>query len=254
MNVGRFLFLGTGGSSGVPQIGCCCVVCRSGDVHNKRLRSSGLLTIGSDRVLIDAGPDLREQALHYGIPDLGAVLLTHFHADHVAGMDDLRPYYFLHHQKILCVLSEHTYAEVKRRYHYLLDAFDFQVLPADQGLYPIAGVEMRYFSYYQGRVQVTGFRVGNLAYLTDIRSYSDSIWASLQEVEVLILSAPRHTANHAHWGLDEAVGFSRRVAPQVTYITHITHDLEHHALTQELPEGVHLAYDGLEIAFTYSLK
>jgi phosphoribosyl 1,2-cyclic phosphate phosphodiesterase len=261
MSAGRFLFLGTGGAAGVPQIGCHCDVCRSKDPLNKRLRAAGLITLGKSHILIDAGPDLREQALTYHISDLAAVLLTHSHADHVAGIDDLRPYYFLHKKKLPCVLSNETYAEVKIRYHYLLEAIsssksisaqiDFQVLPSDFGVYKVEGAEITYFSYYQVGTKVTGFRLGGFAYVTDIRTYSEQVEKALQGVDVLVLSAPRRRENHAHWGLDEALAFSRKVAAKKTYVTHITHDLEHHALSQELPQEVSLAHDGLEIAFTY---
>lgn len=261
MRGGRFLFLGTGGAAGVPQIGCRCAVCLSKDPLNKRLRAAGLMTLGKSHILIDAGPDLREQALTYHIDDLAAVLLTHSHADHVAGIDDLRPYYFLHKKKLPCVLSNETYAEVKIRYHYLLEAIsssksisaqiEFQVLPSDFGVYEVAGVEMNYFSYYQVGTKVTGFRLGSFAYVTDIRTYSNQVLQALKGVDILVLSAPRREGNHAHWGLDEAVDFSHKVAAKKTYVTHITHDLEHHALSQELPTDVSLAHDGLEITFNY---
>jgi phosphoribosyl 1,2-cyclic phosphate phosphodiesterase len=118
MKQGRFLFLGTGGSAGVPMIGCSCEVCSSQDPKNKRMRSSGLISVDRLQILIDAGPELRLQALRANISHLNAVLLTHAHADHIAGLDDLRAFYFLNKQRLPCFLSEETLAEIKGRYHY----------------------------------------------------------------------------------------------------------------------------------------
>ncbi len=254
---GKFLFLGTGGSTGVPLIGCDCDICRSSSSYNKRLRSSGLIKIGDKRVLIDVGPDFRTQALHFDIRHLSGVVLTHAHADHIAGIDDLRAYYFMEKKKVECVLSKETFDEVKMRYHYLLAPLslgksisaqmDFRLLCEDFGEDQVGGVKFKYLSYFQSGMKVTGFRFGNLAYVSDIREYSDKVFDAIQGVDTLILSALRHTPSKMHFSLEEAIAFSRRAGAKKTYITHIAHDLEHAATNALLPSDVQMSYDGLEI-------
>ncbi|MBI2810223.1 MAG: MBL fold metallo-hydrolase [Candidatus Melainabacteria bacterium] len=254
---GRFLFLGTGGSTGVPMIGCGCEVCHSTSTFDKRLRSSGLIKIQDKNFLIDVGPDFRIQALHHKIQHLTGVLLTHAHADHIAGMDDLRAYYFKDKKKVPCVLSNETFEEVKVRYHYMLQPavkgkslaaqLDFSLLPDDFGVLEFEGVRIHYMTYYQQQMKVTGFRIGNFAYISDIREYSDRVIEMLDGVETLVLSALRHTPNAMHFSVEEAVAFSRRVGATTTYLTHIAHDLGHEATNAMLPSDVRMSYDGLEI-------
>lgn len=258
-NKGRLLFLGTGGSAGVPMIGCSCAVCTSNDAKNRRMRSSALLKVGGKQLLIDAGPDFREQALRCGIVHLDAVLLTHAHSDHIAGMDDLRAFYFLTKEKLPCVLSADTLREVQLRYHYfftpvthgksLSAQLDVQVLPSDFGHRDVAGVNVSYLSYFQQSTKVTGFRVGKMAYVSDIRTYSDEVIEALRGVEVLVVSALRHGLSAMHFGVDEAIAFARRVGATSTYLTHISHELDHGATNALLPSDVRLSYDGLEIEF-----
>lgn len=254
---GNFIFLGTGGSAGIPLIGCECEVCKSSLQLNKRLRSSGLMTIGDKNFLIDVGPDFRTQALKFQIKRLTGVLLTHAHADHIAGIDDLRAYYFLEKKKIPCVLSQETFDEVKLRYHYLLQPLvsgkslaaqiDFQILPKDFGNLELEGIRFDYFSYYQLDIKVTGFRVGNFAYVSDIRQYTDEIFPSLHGIDILVLSALRHTLSPMHFSIEEAIAFSRRTSAKMTYLTHIAHDLEHEATNALLPSDVRMSYDGLSV-------
>jgi phosphoribosyl 1,2-cyclic phosphate phosphodiesterase len=253
---GQFLFLGTGSSPGVPLIGCECDVCRSASFYNKRLRSSGLITIGEKNFLIDVGPDFRAQALKFNITRLTGVLLTHAHSDHIAGIDDLRPYYFLYKTKIPCILSRETFEEVKLRYHYMLTPLaegksisaqlDFRLLPEDFGEFELEGVKFKYFSYFQMGMKVTGFRVGNFAYVSDIRHFSERVIEMLKGVEILVLSALRQVPTAMHFSLDEAVAFSRRVLAKKTYLTHIAHDLEYGLTNSLLPPEVRMSYDGLE--------
>jgi phosphoribosyl 1,2-cyclic phosphate phosphodiesterase len=254
---GSFTFLGTGGSSGIPMIGCDCEVCRSTSPFNQRLRSSGLICIGNKNFLVDVGPDFRTQALKFNIKHLTAVLLTHAHADHIGGIDDLRAFYFLEKKKTPCVLSQETFDEVKLRYHYLLQPLvsgkslsaqiDFQILPKDFGDLELEGIRFEYFSYFQLDIKVTGFRIGNFAYVSDIRQYSDQIFKSLQGIHTLVLSALRHTPSPMHFSIEEAVAFSRRTSAKMTYLTHIAHHLEYEATNALLPSDVRMSYDGLNI-------
>jgi phosphoribosyl 1,2-cyclic phosphate phosphodiesterase len=239
------------------MIGCDCEVCRSSSPFNKRLRSSGLITIGDKNFLIDVGPDFREQALKFNIKHLAAVLLTHAHADHIAGMDDLRAFYFIEKKKMPCVLSQETFDEIKLRYHYLLKPLvpgkslsaqiEFEILPKDFGDLELEGIRFDYFSYFQMDIKVTGFRIGNFAYVSDIRQYTDQIFSSLRGIDILVLSALRHTPSPMHFSIEEAIAFSRRTSAKMTYLTHIAHDLEYETTNALLPSDVRMSYDGLEI-------
>jgi phosphoribosyl 1,2-cyclic phosphate phosphodiesterase len=251
-----FRFLGTGASSGVPLIGCQCSVCRSVFPFNKRLRSSGLLMIDGKNFLIDVGPDFRQQALMHHIDRLHAVLITHPHADHIAGIDDLRAYYFLQHSKLPCLLSQETFDEIRNRFPYLLQSAEgasisaqlaFHILPNDFGEMLFEGVPMGYLTYFQAGMKVTGFRFGNFAYVSDIRTYEEKIFESLEGVEILVLSALRDEPTPMHFSIEEAIAFSRKAKAKTTYFTHIAHDVDHEVVQKALPTDFYLSYDGLEI-------
>jgi phosphoribosyl 1,2-cyclic phosphate phosphodiesterase len=259
---GKFLFLGTGGSAGVPMIGCACDVCRSSLSYDKRLRSAGLIQVGDKKILIDVGPDFRAQALNNNLQHLSAALLTHAHADHIAGIDDLRAYYFMEKKKLPCILSRETFDEVKLRYHYLLQPvslgkplsaqIDFQILENDFGDFELEGLRFKYFSYFQQGMKVTGFRIGNFAYVTDIRDYSEQVIQALMGVDILVLSAIGHAPRKMHFSIEEAIAFSRRAGAKKTWLTHISHDLGHARTEALLPPDVRMSYDGLEIPIKIS--
>lgn len=253
---GRFLFLGTGASAGVPLIGCSCSVCLSTSSFNKRLRSSGLLLIDGKKYLIDVGPDFRTQALKEKIDHLDGVLITHAHADHIAGIDDLRPYYFISEKKLPCLCSKPTYEEIAARFPYLMRnrlegsvpaQLDFQLLESDFGQSLFEGLKVGYLTYFQMKMQVTGFRVGDFAYVSDIRHFSDKVFEALSNIQVLVLSALRYGSSEMHFGIEEAIAFSKRTKAKHTYFTHIAHDIDHEKVYAQLPAGFHLAYDGLSI-------
>jgi phosphoribosyl 1,2-cyclic phosphate phosphodiesterase len=256
-----FLFLGTGSSTGVPVIGCTCAVCTSASSFNKRLRASGLIRVGGKQFLIDAGPDFRTQALRWGISHLDAVILTHTHFDHIGGIDDLRALSFFQKEKIPCLLSKDTLDELKLRYHYLMQPqvpeenaipytqLDFKVMQSDFGQIEMQGYTWKYVSYYQLGMKVTGYLVGDLAYISDIREYSKQVVDSLQGVHTLILGALRYTPSKGHFSIDEAIVFAEEVGAAQTYLTHIGHELDHEEASKRLPEGIFMSYDGLEIDF-----
>jgi phosphoribosyl 1,2-cyclic phosphate phosphodiesterase len=255
---GIFQFLGTGGSTGVPLIGCCCEVCTSPSSYNKRLRSSGLITVNGKRFLIDVGPDFRSQALAYKIDDLTGVLITHAHADHIAGIDDLRAYYFKNKKSLPCLLSKETFDEVSLRYHYLMKPLspgksvaaqiEFRQLQSDFGTVEFEGLSLHFLSYFQNGMKVTGFRFGNFAYVSDIREFTEEVISSIEGIDHLVLSALRHEPTQMHFSLEEAIAFSRRVGAKKTYLTHIAHDLEYATTTALLPPEVCMSYDGMQIA------
>lgn len=254
---GKLIFLGTGGSVGVPLIGCSCEVCLSTDPLNNRLRSSVLLCIENRQFLIDAGPDFRMQALKFGITELDGLLFTHAHHDHIAGIDDLRPIYYPRQTPLPLLLSAETAQDLHTRYDYLLQSqneqsqprFHLQILPGQSGSIIFENLPVQYVTYTQGNMPVNGYRIGNLAYLSDIRHFSPSIFDHLQGVKYLIISALRYTPSPLHFSVDEAIDFARKLKAEHVWLTHISHDLEHHHTNAYLPEHIRLAYDGLEIDF-----
>ena len=256
----KLTFLGTGTSQGVPTIGCRCAVCHSTDPHDRRLRSSALVEWRGMRLLIDAGPDLRYQLLRAGVTHLDGILLTHEHKDHIGGLDDVRALNFVDYphaihpmdiyatQRTLdTVQKDFDYAFVSNKYrgvpeirlHTIRQSEPFRVGEAE--IVPIAG-------HHSPRFEVTGFRFGRLAYLTDFKQIEESEVRKLAGVEVLVVNALRIEPHDSHFNLEEALSLIRKVKPRQAYLTHMSHDIGFHAATSRLlPEGVALAYDGLEI-------
>lgn len=251
---GKLLFLGTGSSVGVPVVTCKCDVCRSSNPHNHRLRPSVLIKAGNKQILIDAGPDFRMQALKNGIDHLDAILLTHTHFDHIAGIDDLRVFYFLKKQLLPCLLSKETMDELKLRYHYMFEGkerFIFQVLEKDFGTVEFADMRFSYLSYLQNGMKVNGFRLGNLAYVLDIYEYTDEVFAALKGVEILVLSALRRTTSPAHLSFQQAIDFAKKTEAKQIFFSHLSHDVDHEEENRLLPPNIRLAYDGQEISFGF---
>lgn len=246
---GRFLFLGTGASMGVPVIGCSCNVCLSSSAKNKRCRSFALLRVNGKAFLLDVAPDFRTQALKYAIQHLDGILITHSHYDHIGGFDDLRIYCFLQKRPLPCLLSRETLAELKRRCHYMMDASQvaFQPLGADFGEVDFEGLKVKWVSYVQQQMKVTGYRLGSFAYISDIREYTQEVIEKLQGIDLLVLSALRHKASDMHFSLEEGITFARKVGAKRTFFTHIAHDLDYEKTNKELPEDIRLAFDGLEL-------
>lgn len=253
----QFLFLGTGGSLGVPVVSCNCRVCRSISPLNKRFRPSGLLTIGNKRFLIDVGPDFREQAIKFGIHHLDGVLITHTHYDHIGGLDDLRVFHMLHKKQLSCLSSKETFDEIHQRFHYLFKKrggesclqLNFELLENDFGHVEFEGVDIHYLTYFQAGMKVTGYRIGSFAYISDIHKYDARVLEELKGVEILVLSALRPTTSEVHFSLDEAIEFSRKVGAVRTFFTHIAHEIDHEETNSKLPPGITLSNDGLEIGF-----
>lgn len=248
------LFLGTGASTGIPVIGCSCATCHSSNPKNRRLRTSALLQINGKNVLIDAGPDVRQQLLQHEINRLDGVILTHTHYDHIGGLEDLRIYNFLQGSAIDCLLSKPDYENIQKLFFYhfftsenISAKFRFVILVDDEGETLFQEERIHYFSYMQGSAKVLGLRIGTFAYITDIKTYSDQIFSFLEGVDTLVLSALRDTPSHMHLTIDQAVEFATRVGAKNCYLTHIAHELDYDKWESRLPEGIHLAYDGLKI-------
>jgi phosphoribosyl 1,2-cyclic phosphate phosphodiesterase len=253
---GLFTFLGTGASSGVPMVGCDCSICVSASSFNQRLRPAGWLRIGTSSLLIDVGPDFRQQALKYGIMRVDGLLLTHTHFDHIAGIDDLRAYSLRQKAPVPCLLSKESFEDIKTRYFYffrpsknLTAQLSYQVLESDEGVVSFVDLQVQYFSYRQGDMKVTGYRIGNFAYVSDIRDYDDSIFDHLQGIDQLVLSALRFESSHLHLSLDQAIAFARKTGARSTRLTHLSHFLDHEETNRSLPPDIQLGYDGLNIEF-----
>lgn len=253
----KLLFLGTGASSGVPVIGCDCKVCTSDSPYNKRFRPSILLKIGSKNILVDPGPDFRDQALVHGIKHLAGVIITHVHYDHIGGLDDLRIFYFIDKKPIHCLVSRDSLDELRLRffYHFIEPKasnsksvrFNYEVLNKPRGKTNFNGLDIQYMTYYQGNMPVLGLRMGKTAYISDIKYYDDSVIEDLQGVETLIVSGLRHTESPVHFTVQEAVYFASLIKPKRILLNHIGHELDHEITNQSLPDHVQLSYDGLEI-------
>ncbi len=254
---GSFLFLGTGASAGVPLIGCACPVCQSIDPHNQRLRPSGVVKIGDKAFLIDVGPDFRQQALKHKIFHLDGLLLTHTHFDHIAGIDELRVLNFRQKKAFPCLLSKESLSALHVRYRYLFTheysslttELDCHELPQDSGIIEFCGVKIGYTSYRQGGMKVNGFRIGKFAYISDIREHGEDVYSFLDGVDQLVLSALRREPSHVHFSLDEAVEFSSKIGARQTWLTHLSHAIDHETTRSQLPPNIQPGYDGLEIFF-----
>lgn len=251
-------FLGTGTSQGVPVIGCDCAVCCSPDARDRRLRTSAMVEVGTKRFIIDAGPDFREQMLREGVSHITAILLTHKHKDHIGGLDDVRALNFVDypeeihtvhiygtHDTCDCVRKDYDYAFAENPYRGVpqIELHEFGAEP-----FEIEGVEIIPIRGEHSRFEVTGFRFGRLAYLTDFKSVAEAELQKLQGVEVLVINALRFEPHDSHLSVNEALAIVERVAPKRAYFTHMSHDIGLHCVANlRLPEGVEFAYDGLKI-------
>jgi len=253
----RITLLGTGTSTGVPVIGCTCTVCTSSDPRDRRLRTSAWVQSGNLSVVIDTGPDFRAQALRAGIAHVDAVLFTHAHFDHVAGLDDVRPFLYRNPTYIPCHADADTVRALHRMFPYAFGGSSYPGVP-QLSLHPIEGpftLRSRYgtsgtiqvipLPAFHGSLPVLGFRIGKMAYLTDVNFLPDSTLDALHGLDVLVLDALREDPHPAHFTLDQAVHMALKIGAKTTVFVHMTHTVSH-AETQ-LPDGIFLGYDGLTL-------
>ena len=252
----RVTFLGSGTSTGVPVVGCRCRVCTSENPRNHRLRQSVAIEEKGRHFLIDTTPDLRTQLLRHPIPRLDFLLYTHSHSDHLMGLDDIRPFNFRQRESIRAYASVHTAKAVRRAFSYIWDATQIgggkpqlELVQID-GPFSHDGIEIVPLPVAHGNWTIFGFRIGPFAYITDTNGIPPDTMKLLEGVDTLALDGLRPSPPHpTHFTIDEAVDVARRIGARTTYLIHLTHEVEHEEVEAELPEGVQLAYDGLELMF-----
>jgi len=253
----RLKFLGTGTSQGIPVIGSHDPVCLSENPKDKRLRSSALITTDSGKkILIDCGPDFRQQMLTNKEENIHAVLITHEHNDHVIGLDDLRPLIFKNDVKMPIYCMERVAMEISERFPYAFakekypgaPTFEMKIIRNE---FPLFDITVEPIEVMHGKIPILGYKLGKLAYITDANAISDSEKEKLKNLEFLILNCLRKSEPHpSHFILPEVLELVKKLKPRNTFLTHISHHLGFHdEVDAELPENVHLAYDGLEIEF-----
>lgn len=251
----KLTFLGTGTSTGVPSIGCECETCSSEDSRDKRLRVSVVIEHAGQSVLIDTSSDFRQQALRYGLKQLDAVLITHCHADHIFGLDDIRPLNF-RYGALGVYANDRAWVDIRRIFKYIFEPSHFggglpQVIPHSvvPGAPFCLGGDLLItpLEVIHGRLPVMAYRLNDFAYATDLSEIPPATLAQLQGLDALVLDCLRFTEHPTHLWLDKALAYIDRIKPRRAYLTHIAHDVLHARDSSRLPAGVEWAYDGLVV-------
>ncbi len=247
-------FLGTGTSIGVPIIGCDCIVCQSRNSKDKRLRSSVLIEIDNRNFVIDCGPDFRSQMLNSNICEIEAILITHEHRDHVAGLDDVRGFNYSTKKSVEIYAEQRVLENLKIDFSYIFSENKYPGAPKISlnkicnKIFSIGGVEIIPIRVMHAKLEIFGFRFGNFAYITDASFIADDELKKLQNLEVLVINALRIKPHFSHFSLQQALELIKILAPQKAYLTHVSHYIGlHNEVNSTLPENVFLAYDGLKI-------
>ena len=251
----KLTFLGTSTSTGVPSIGCECETCTSDDPRDKRLRVSIIIEHGGQTVLVDTSSDFRQQALRFGLQRLDAVLITHCHADHIFGLDDIRPLNF-RHGALGVYANERAWPDIRRIFKYVFEPTYFGgglplVIP--HTVFPGApfsigkDLEVTPLEVIHGRLPVMAYRFNDFAYATDLSEIPPATIAALADLDVLVLDCLRFKEHPTHLWFDKALAYVEQLKPRRTYFTHMAHDVKHQRDSPRLPAGVEWAYDGLEV-------
>lgn len=253
----KVTFLGTGTSTGVPTVGCRCGVCTSDDPRNRRLRQSVKIEANGKHFVIDTSPDLRLQLLQYPIPRLDFVLFTHSHSDHMMGLDDIRPFNFFQRQSIPVYANAPTAKAIRRAFSYIWDDRaqigggkpQIDLVEID-GRFMAEGIEIVPVPVRHGEWTIYGFRIGPFAYLTDTNGIPEESRRLLEGLDTLALDGLRNHPDHpTHFTIGEAVEEARVIGAKNTWLIHMSHDVDHETVDRQLPDGIRLAYDGLELEF-----
>lgn len=249
----KITFLGTGTSQGIPVIGCKCAVCKSADKKDKRLRVSVWIETGDKSIVIDSGPDFRYQMLRAGVEDLDAILYTHEHKDHVAGLDDIRPYNYILKKRIDIYATERVQQALKREFQYIFADVKYHGLPqinlhtitaADD--FKVGNSTIVPFEVMHHKLPILGYRIGDFTYITDAKTINEQSLEKIKGTKVLVLNALQKEDHISHLTFAEAIAMANKVGAETTYFTHISHNLGlHEEISKELPPHIKLAYDGL---------
>ena len=246
-------FLGTGTSQGVPVIACGCEVCTSADKRDKRLRSS-ILVEGDKTVVIDSGPDFRYQMLRANVQHLDALVFTHEHKDHVAGMDDIRAFNYKQNSPIDVYAEERVQTAIKKEFHYIFTEFKYPGIPQvnlktiTSEPFLIGDIKFIPIEVMHYKLPVKGFRINDFTYITDAKTISESEKQLIKGSSILVINALQKQTHISHFTLDEAIAFAQEIGAERTYFTHISHRLgRHEEISKDLPLGIELAYDGLKL-------
>jgi phosphoribosyl 1,2-cyclic phosphate phosphodiesterase len=250
----KITVLGTGTSQGVPVIGCACAVCSSKDKRDCRLRVAVLLQIGAINILIDAGPDFRQQMLRAKVSDIHAILITHEHNDHVMGLDDVRPINFRYNKDMPIYALPRVLESIKKRFDYAFKPNPYPGAPQyvlheidAKNRISIENIDITPLEVMHGDLPILGFRIKDFAYLTDVKTLPDRTFEQLKGVKTIIINALHHKPHHSHLNLTECLEVIARIQPEKAYLTHISHNMGKHAdINATLPENAQLAYDGLK--------
>jgi len=253
MGAMRILFLGSGTSTGVPVIGCKCKICQSANPRNKRTRASILVSTNNRNILIDTSTDLRFQALAFHVERIDAVFFTHAHADHIHGIDELRSFNLIQGGPIPCFGSGETIEAIRNKFDYIFDGSDGNGwVPSLQvnvieGAFELYDIRVLPVKIFHGDNTILGYRLDDVAYLTDCSGIPDDSMESLRGTALLILDATRYQPHAKHYGLSEAIKVIEELNPKRAILTHLSHSFDHDQVNSELPPGIELAYDGMEI-------
>jgi phosphoribosyl 1,2-cyclic phosphate phosphodiesterase len=249
-------FLGTGTSQGVPVIACDCEVCLSSDKNDKRLRSSVLIETQGKTLLVDTGPDFRQQMLRANVQNLDGILYTHEHKDHTAGLDDVRAFNFKHKKPMELFVDTNVESALKREYQYIFSSEKYPGIPQvnlnlikdEAGKIIVAGVEVTLIKLMHYKLPIYGFRVGDFAYCTDTNYIAVSEMEKLKGLDVLVITALRKEKHISHFSLAESLEVIAKLQPKKAYLTHVSHLLgSHESVSKELPDHVSIATDNLKI-------
>ena len=250
----QLTMLGVGSSAGTPAVGCGCATCTSTDTRNKRTRCSSLITLDSgENILIDTGPDLRNQALRENIKRVDAVLYTHTHADHLHGSDDLRAFCQIQRKQIPLYAKADAVAHITQKFGYVLrEPSDFWEMPvlrieSVEAPFMLFGTQITPIPVMHGKSHIFGYRVGNIAYLTDVSEIPETSIALLQDLDFLLLDCLRETTHPTHINIEQSLAYIGRIKAKQSYMIHMTHDLEYSRLTNQLPKGAFVGFDGLKL-------